>query len=575
MREQYRGYLLSFAALLIVLAGMFGASFVFTKGPSQSKAHAQFATSARPIASHMVAMHTVNMQNVLAEAPGSANNRQRVLPLLTGVSPTMYAQRKAAAAQNKNAPIDTFAISTAISAVYTPTTTVKFKGMSDSSSICPPSGCEPPDQALAASPSWVFQGVNNSFAIYSTSGARQTGWPKTAQNFFGVPNPGSCSPGGPFLSDPRAYYDPKDGRFWVAMLEVEGAFGLNTCPEQTLYWIAVSQTSNPNGAWYVYSFNMAINAQGACPTCVADFTEFGFDQTAVYFSGNMITQDGSAFEYAETFSALKSTMEAGSSVTPYGFFDLIANGIAVDTIQPVENEASTGPGVGLLINSFNMNGDGTHDCVSTACSGLVVWAIANPGQPTASATSVVVSTTTYIFPPQADEPGCRECIATNDTRINGTPVYQQGLISFAVNSGLNNGTQVVPAIFWGQVNPTISGGTITSATLFQSGHLHFSGDRAAFFGALMATSSGNLLMVFDTTSSIINPSIIYATRRTTDTMGKFESAIYLKQATTHTIDQRWGDYEAASYDGSITNNTWFSSQYSNGDWATYIGKVHF
>ena len=575
MREQYRGYLVSFAALLIVLAGMFGASFVFTKGQSQSKAHAQLATSARPVASHMVTMHTVNMQNVLAEAAGSASNHQRILPLLTGVSPMVYAQRKAAAAQNKNAPIDSYAISTAVSTVYTPTTTVKFKGMADSSLICPPSGCQPPDQALAASSSWVFQGVNASFAVYSTSGARQTGWPKTAKSFFGVPDPGSCSSGGPYLSDPRAFYDPKDGRFWAATLEIEGAW-VNNCPEQTLYWIAVSQTSNPNLAWNVYLFNMAINAQGSCPTCAADYTEFGFDQTAIYFSGNMFTQDGLGYMYAETFSALKSTMEAGStSVSTYGFFDLMANGIAVDTVQPVENEASSGPGVGLLINSFDAHGDGTHDCASTACSGLVVWAIANPGQSTASATSVVVSTTPYIFPPQADEPGCRGCIPTNDTSISGTPVYQQGLISFAVNTGLNNGTQVVPATFWGQVQPTISGGTITGATVFQSGYLHFSGDRAAFFGALMATSSGNLLMVFDTSSSAINPSIMYATRRTTDTKGKFESAIYLKQATTHTHDQRWGDYEAASYDGSITNNTWFSSQYSNGDWATYIGKVHF
>src|SRR5260370_9277273 len=104
MREQYRGYLVSFAALLIVLAGMFGASFVFTKGQSQSKAHAQLATSARPVASHMVTMHTVNMQNVLAEAvaAGSARNHPRILPLLTGLSAMVSAQRKPAAAPTKN-----------------------------------------------------------------------------------------------------------------------------------------------------------------------------------------------------------------------------------------------------------------------------------------------------------------------------------------------------------------------------------------------------------------------------------------------------------------------------------------
>src|SRR5205823_7267652 len=63
-----------------------------------------------------------------------------------------------------------------------------------------------PDQALAASPNWVLQGVNTSFAVYSTTGTLQAGWPKNAQNFFGIPNPGSCDTHGPFLSDPRAFY---------------------------------------------------------------------------------------------------------------------------------------------------------------------------------------------------------------------------------------------------------------------------------------------------------------------------------------------------------------------------------
>ena len=181
---------------------MFGASFVFAKG--QSIAHVNLATSARRVTSRMVSMHTVNMQNVPAETVGASTNHPRMLPLLTGVSPTVYAQRKADARHNKNAPVDT----QAISSVNTPSTLVKFNGMADSSSICPPSGCQPPDQALAASSSWVLQGVNTSFSVYSTSGTRQSGWPKQAKSFFGVPNPGSCSPSGPFLSDPRAFYDP-------------------------------------------------------------------------------------------------------------------------------------------------------------------------------------------------------------------------------------------------------------------------------------------------------------------------------------------------------------------------------
>jgi hypothetical protein len=356
------------------------------------------------------------------------------------------------------------------------------------------------------------------------------------------------------------------------MLEVEGAFGVNNCPEKTLYWIAVSQTNNPNGVWNVYAFNMAFGT-----TNVADYTEFGFDQTAIYFSGNMFNKSGSAYQNAESFSALKSTMEAGSSVTAYGFTSFTANGVFVDTLQPVENEASSGPGAGLLINSFNMNGDGTHNCLTTACSGVVVWAIANPGTSSASVTGVIASTSfTYISPPLADEPGCAGCIETLDTRISGTPVFQVGSISFALETAINNGTQNVPGIFWGLVQPTISGGVITGASVNLNGTFNFSGDRAASFPALMQTKTGNLLMVFDTMSNTIDPSIMYATRLTTD-IGGFEPAIFLKKSLVATTNTRWGDYEATSYDGTTTNNVWFAAQYSgtNQDWATFIGKVNF
>ena len=48
-------------------------------------------------------------------------------------------------------------------------------------------------------------------------------WPVSAQNFFGIPNVTNADgtpcdtdhKSQPFLSDPRALYDPADGRFWA------------------------------------------------------------------------------------------------------------------------------------------------------------------------------------------------------------------------------------------------------------------------------------------------------------------------------------------------------------------------
>jgi hypothetical protein len=93
----------------------------------------------------------------------------------------------------------------------------------------------------------------------------------------------------------------------------------------------------------------------------------------------------------------------------------------------------------------------------------------------------------------------------------------------------------------------------------------------------METAAGNLLMVFDTMSRSINPGIMYTTRLTTDPPGTFETPLSLKTGGASTTNSRWGDYEATSYDGGSTNNTWFAAQFSasNHDWSTYIGEVNF
>jgi hypothetical protein len=310
--------------------------------------------------------------------------------------------------------------------------------MADSATICPYfGGCEPPDMALAASPSWVLQGVNTSIAVYNTSGALQPGWPKNSQLFFGIPNPSpaGCSPSGPFTSDPRAFYDPNGGRFWVTMLEVEGAFGVNSCTFATKYWVAVSQTSNPNGAYFVYNFDMSLATTNA-----ADYTQIGFDPRAFYFGGNM---------FNEIFGANKSSMMAGLGVSAYGFFGLSVGGVVVDTVQPVISQyLSTGPIAGGFVNSFNINGDPSgNDCFSTACHGITVWALANPGTSSTSLTGLYfANSANYIDPPLANEPGCTGCIETLDTRISGTPVLHNGAVWLAIETGVFNGSQTVPGI---------------------------------------------------------------------------------------------------------------------------------
>ncbi|HLJ82856.1 MAG TPA: hypothetical protein VKT51_01610 [Candidatus Eremiobacteraceae bacterium] len=524
----------------------------------------------------LVYMHPVDMRVAPSSVFQPLRHAPGFMPDLRGMSEARYRTLKRLALHNPLAPANPFPMidSSEISPFTTPGLNKSFNGMADSASTCPYfGGCEPPDMAVASNGTWVVQATNTSIAVYNTSGTLQAGWPKNSQVFFNIPNPpNNCDPNGPFTSDPRALYDPADKRFWVVFLQVEGAFSpAGGCPEQTLYWAAVSQTNNPNGVWNVYAFNMAFKTTNA-----ADYTQVGLDNVAFYFAGNMFNQFGSAYVYAETFAANKKSMEAGIATTPLGIKNLKVGSTVVDTVQPVMVEANGGkyPPAGLFIDSFNINSGG-GSC-SSGCQGVNVWAMRKPL--TAPAMSqVTVSTGTYTLAPLASEPGCTQCIETIDTRITGTPVYEGGNISWSLDTAVASGGFTTPGVFWGQVSPIFTGNMVTGGTLTQSGIVSYSGssNHDASFGAMMPDNSGDLFMVFDTMSNTIDPSAAYVIHKPTDALGHFEGAKYLIKGTATSPDSRWGDYEAASYEGPSSNQVWFASEYgaAASDWNTWMGRT--
>lgn len=587
--------------LFLLLINLMGSLPAFAASPPAQKQAGQGSVGGKAATVRAVSQHTVVMSDVPPATPQQvASARQHVLPQ-PGFNAAQRDRLKAFARANPNAPRGTHPQSAPRSSgarvhPFTPGTTTSFQGMADSASTCPFfGGCAPPDMALAASSRWVLQGVNTSFAVSNTSGSLQSGWPKTAQSFFGIPNPGSCSPAGPFLSDPRAFYDPVDRRFWVAMLEAEGALGVNSCPEKTLYWIAVSRTSDPRGAWNVFAFDMRA---GQNTTNVADFVQFGFNQSAIFFSADMFDQSGSTFQYEEIFGARKSSLESGSFPGFFGFIQLFASvssTVLVDDVQPVEAFNSTSGG--LFLSSFNggqfgqFQGDPFGDnCTTVACHGLVVWALSNPGTSSTGLTGIIIDSNSYILPPGATQQGSSGQVNTGDNRISGTPTYRNGQISFSLNTSVaaSGGVNVsnVSGLMWGQVAPTLNAsGALTGASLTQQGLFFYSGDSSTYYGTLMPNAAGGLLMVFEFSSDTFSPGapgIAYVTRSPSTPAGSFsDGGLFLRQGDAATFDSRWGDFEAASYNGNQSqggsDTVWFAGEYSpsNQDWSTFIGSANF
>jgi hypothetical protein len=492
----------------------------------------------------------------------------------------------------------------------TPATSSSLAGQVSSATTCHYFlvGCNPPDMALAAGPTFVLQGVNTQWAVYDTAGNLQSGWPVSAQNFFGVPNvPNNCDAAHdnqPFLSDPRALYDPVDGRYWAAMLQVENALGVAAgCPFTSVFWVAVSQTGDPNGKWNVYEFNTSLDGQFA-----NDYTQIGVNGQGFYVSANMFgpsTGLNGGF-YAELFEANKAQMEQGATnFTPAAFYDMLGFGpgtnkfgspFLADTVQPTLNIDSSAGAAETFVDTIDgpdlNNG---HLCgfagggMNQACSGLVTWKMSNPiahdsGGPAPTLTGSYVATSPFLLAPPQTQPSCAQCVDSLDLRITGTPVIRNGVLYATWDTAIKNNTQLVAGIEWAQVN--LSAGEATT------GYYNFQGDGSATFGAVMPDAHGNMTMVFDHMSSTTFPEIRYITKAAGAAnftgpgllLKAGESSYRPELCGTPALPVcRWGDYEATSFDGA--GHLWFASQYANlyagrttppqfgRNWSTWIGAV--
>lgn len=493
----------------------------------------------------------------------------------------------------------------------TPLTSSSFAGQASSPVTCSyfAHGCNPPDMALAAGPSLVLQGVNTQFAVYNTSGALQPGWPVSAQNFFNVPNEpdgcdttaGAATNHSPFLSDPRALFDPATGRYWASVLQVEDALGIAPgCPFTSLIWVAVSKTADPNGAWNVYAFNTTAAGQDGFAN---DYDQIGVNGQGLYGSANMFHENAQGNVdgfYAEVFEADKAQMEAGTSdFTVHAFFNMQGNGpgsrkfgnFLADTVQPAMNEDSSAGADETFVDTVDgpdlNNG---HLCgfagggFNQACEGLVVWRMHDPLGPSPSFGGTFVPTAPFLLAPPQTQPSCSQCVDSLDLRITGTPVIRNGVLYGSWDTAIQNSTQVVPGIEWAAV--TLSSNTATT------GYYSFQGDGSATFGTLMPDAQGNLTMVFDHMSSTTNPEIRYITKSAgaanfsgPGALLKAGESSYRPQlcGTSALPVCRWGDYEATSFDGA--GHIWFASQYANHytsttdsqfgrNWSTWIGAIN-
>lgn len=461
---------------------------------------------------------------------------------------------------------------------------------------------EPPDPALAVGNNFVLQAVNNALAVYDQTGHLLAG-PIALNPFFGLPSALERGPNtrfGPFTSDPKCYYDPPTGRWFVTVLEVDVDPVTGDFLNQSSVRIAVSKTSDPRGAYYLYALDTTTSG-------LPDQPLIGADANGFYISINSFLFPNFNFNGGQIFALSKLNLENGSP-SPVVFFSGLqqAEGpgysIQPATVPPGGSYEHANGGTEYFLSALDFN--------AKIDDRITVWAITNTSslndrRPNLSIQNIVIRTEVYGQPPdaaQCDGPtpladlirsgafGFKannriELIAANDDRMQQV-VFAAGKLWSAVNTVVkteNGPTRVGIAYFI--VRPSFNFGTL-SATIANQGYLAVNGNNV-MYPAIGVNASGRGAMAFTLVGPDFCPSAAYTTidssngtgviRRAAAGAGPYDSFGGYKPFSRDSV-ARWGDYHTAvaDADGSI----WFDVEYVPDlprtlltNWGTFVGNA--
>jgi hypothetical protein len=454
---------------------------------------------------------------------------------------------------------------------------------------------EPPDQGLSVGNGLVVEAINNAIQFFLTDGTPLS--PPVAMNvlynvaptFTLDPKTGQVVSFGPFLSDPRVYYDSINGFFFVT--ETETDEDPTTGGPASHIFIAVI----PNSLAAVSVFSLDVTndgdaAFGAC-RCFGDEPLIGADANGFYISTNAFNTAQRTFRGAQLYAIPLVALESGppGSITAVHFGNLTQGGAPAFSIQP-----STVPPGG----TFETGQNGTEYLASTfhnvLDNRLTVWALTNTASlntatPSLTLVNTVITSESYGNPPAADQESGPtplldliaspqspfgvfknhlELIEDNDDRL------QQ--VTFAAGNLWTSVPTIVKTLegpvragaAWFILTPSIGSGQV-SATVFNQGYVAINSPHqdSVMFPAVGVNAAGKAAISFSVVGEDFFPSAAYALLDPVNGAGPIiisgpgvspddGFSGYAPFATRGAA--RWGDYSAAVSDEA--GNIWMGAE---------------
>ncbi len=470
---------------------------------------------------------------------------------------------------------------------------------------------EPPDQGLAVGNGFVVEAVNDAIAVFTASTGTRLAR-KALSLFLGLPPAvrvvGTTTTFGPFLSDPRVYFDWDTGRFFFTVLDLDTDPATGNFANVSKVFIAVSQTNDPTGAWNIFTLNVTNHgdsAFGNCP-CFGDQPLIGADKFGFYINTNAFSISTLRFRGTQLYTISKNALVTGTPgpVTAVRFHNLTQAEGPAFSIQP-----ATVPPNG----TFELGDGGTEYLVSsldfnaTLDNRLTVWALTNTssldGTPNLTLSKRVITTEVYGQSPDAQQepgptplldalaaPGNKnhlELVTSNDDRMQQV-VFADGKLWTALNSvvkTLNGPVRTGVAFFI--LSPSVTGRQV-NATVANQGYVAINSpsQNSVMYPSIGVNPSGRGVIAFSIVGQDFFPSAAFAKIDAVNGAGSIvisgPGALpddgFTGYAPFGFRSARWGDYSAAVADEN--GDIWMGNEFTPdaprtlfANWGTFITRV--
>ena len=492
----------------------------------------------------------------------------------------------------------------------------------------------PPDQGLCSNGLQVLEGVNTVFKIYSPNGGSQSGVQAYVPFFY----PGqhqidrSTLTYGPFVSDPKCYFDTSTLRWFMTMLELDRNPANGSFSGTSHLLIAVSRTpvatTNPNG-WWRYSVDTTSDGAasaspfaGPCP-CFGDQPLIGADAYGFFVTTNVFPIFDNGFNGAQIYAFSKRKLANGQLQPvriPIGNPFASEDGGVPYSVQPA---TSPTPFDWNLSNHGTEYLEQTYDFVGAGDTRIGVYAITNTHSldtatpaPVLSLPGTVVSEP-YTGPvPAVQKAGPyplgqflgdpEETLNTNDDRMNEVK-YAGGLLYSGLNTGYSTTPTPTPASMataaaWFIVKPKVTTPATVVGQMVNDGYVAIR-NGSAFFPAIAVNHNGDAAITFSYSGTNVYPSAGYASldafhglgplhtlaagQKPSDDFSGYPQFAPGDPSAAH-FTARWGDYSAATADPF--GNLWFATEWIPGtfgfippstsppsfiaNWGTAVGQLN-